>query len=212
MTQRGRFIVFEGVEGAGKTTQLQLTTAYLQEHCPQSVRVTREPGGTALGQHLRHLLLHSETMGDRTELLLFAADRAEHVATCLRPALAQNQIVLCDRYTDSTLAYQHYGRGLDRPLIEQLNSIATEELTSDLTFWLDLDVTIGLRRGQKQSAGDRIEQANLDFHHRVQAGFAALAAQYPHRIVRLDATQSPEQVQAEIQTHLRQRLGLGGID
>lgn len=208
MAQIGRLIVFEGVEGAGKTTQLQLTAAYLRAHCPQPVLVTREPGGTALGQRLRQLLLQGEAMSDRTELLLFAADRAEHVATCLRPSLEQNTLVLCDRYTDSTLAYQHYGRGLERSLIEQLNAIATEGLTSDLTFWFDLDVTTGLARSQKRSGGDRIEQTELAFHQRVQAGFVALAAQDPQRIIRLDAGRSIEQIQAEIQTHLARYLAL----
>ncbi|NEO83448.1 MAG: dTMP kinase [Spirulina sp. SIO3F2] len=210
MTQVGRFIVFEGVEGAGKTTQIRLTAAYLQNQVNVSVQVTREPGGTKLGQSLRQLLLHDSPMNDRTELLLFAADRAEHVQTVLQPALDQNTIVLCDRYTDSTLAYQHYGRGIERQVIEQLNTIATGGLTSDLTFWLDLDVSTGLGRSQKNISGDRIERADVDFHQRVQAGFAALAQQFPDRIIPIDATQTVQQIQTEIQFHLAERLGLGG--
>lgn len=210
MTQVGRFIVFEGVEGAGKTTQIRLTEAYLQNQVNVSVQITREPGGTKLGQSLRQLLLHDSPINDCTELLLFAADRAEHVQTVLQPALAQNTIVLCDRYTDSTLAYQHYGRGIERQVIEQLNTIATGGLTSDLTFWLDLDVRTGLGRSRKDSSGDRIERADVDFHQRVQAGFTSLAAQFPDRILRIDATQTVQQIQTEIQIHLAERLGLGG--
>jgi dTMP kinase len=157
---------------------------------------------------LRQLLLSGESLliQDRTELLLYAADRAQHVEEFLKPQLALGAIILCDRYTDSTVAYQGYGRGLDLTLIQQLNQIATNGLSSDLTLWLDVDVEIGLKRARQRGNADRIEQADLGFHRRVQQGFAQLAASHPQRIVRIDASKDEEEVQQEIQGILRQRL------
>lgn len=216
----GKLIVFEGVEGSGKTTQLRRCSDWLQESglrlCLGSlsektpVVVTREPGGTSLGLGLRQLLLeeHSSPLQDRTELLLYAADRAQHVEEVLKPQRALGAIILCDRYTDSTVAYQGYGRGLDLKLIQQLNQIATDGLESDLTLWLDIDAETGLKRARERGTADRIEQADLGFHQRVQQGFAELAASYPQRIVRIDASKSEEEVHLAIQDVLRQRLGV----
>ena len=215
---RGKLIVFEGVEGSGKTTQLQRCSDWLQangmgsgldvfgKHRP--VVVTREPGGTSLGLGLRKLLLegHSSLIQDRTELLLYAADRAQHVEEFLKPQLALGAIILCDRYTDSTIAYQGYGRGLSLHLIQQLNQIATGGLESDLTLWLDLDAETGLKRARQRGTADRIEQADLAFHRRVQQGFAQLAASYPQRIVRIDASKSEQEVHLAIQEIFRQRF------
>ncbi len=224
---RGKLIVFEGVEGSGKTTQLQRCLNWLQSSGLRSclgsfgekipVVVTREPGGTPLGLGLRKLLLeeggkHGSTpltpssIQDRTELLLYAADRAQHVEEFLKPQLALGAIILCDRYTDSTVAYQGYGRGLDLALIQQLNQIATDGLESDLTLWLDVEVETGLLRARGRGTPDRIEQAGESFHQRVQQGFAQLAGSYPQRIVRVDASQSEEEVHLAIQEILRQRL------
>jgi dTMP kinase len=138
--------------------------------------------------------------------LLYAADRAQHVEYFLRPLLSRGALILCDRYTDSTVAYQGYGRGLDQALIAQLNQIATGGLESDLTLWLDLDVAMGLARTQKRGAADRIEQADLAFHQRVQQGFQALAAQHPQRIVRVDASGSEATIAAQIQAILSQKF------
>ena len=200
----GKLIVFEGVEGSGKTTQIERSRLWLlsqENHCkvPQIV-VTREPGGTDLGKGLRGLLLESggENICDRTELLLYAADRAQHVEALLKPELAKGSIVLCDRFTDSTIAYQGYGRGLSLSLINQLNEIATVGLQSDLTFWLDLDVEVGLRRVKRRGVSDRIEQADLEFHRRVQQGFADLATANRDRIIRVDANRNQEEVAQEI--------------
>lgn len=207
----GRLIVFEGVEGSGKTTQLQQCSDWLKSsefsHSIPVV-VTREPGGTSLGLELRQLLLseQSSSIQNRTELLLYAADRAQHVEEFLKPKLAQGAIILCDRYTDSTVAYQGYGRGLDLTLIEQLNHIATGGLESDLTLWLDVDAETGLKRARQRGKADRMEQADLEFHQRVQQGFKELAASYSQRIVRIDASKSQEEVYLAIQTILRQRL------
>jgi dTMP kinase len=212
---RGKLIVFEGVEGSGKTTQLQRCLDWLQgsglgsavgETIP--LVLTREPGGTALGLGLRRLLLESSSspLHDRAELLMYAADRAQHVEEFLQPQLARGAIILCDRYTDSTVAYQGYGRGLDLALIEQLNQIATGGLQSDLTLWLDIDAEVGLQRAKKRGSADRIEQADLDFHRRVQQGFTQLAASHPERIIRIDASKSEQEVHLAIQEILRQKL------
>ncbi|HEY9659892.1 MAG TPA: dTMP kinase [Allocoleopsis sp.] len=216
---QGRFIVFEGVEGCGKTTQLGHLQLWLQQQLQQQgsdiqVIATREPGGTDLGQEIRQLLLHpssEEVMQDRTELLLYAADRAQHVAHFLKPHLAQGNWVLCDRYTDSTIAYQGYGRKLDRALIDQLNAIATEGLQSDLTLWLDVEVEMGLSRAQKRGQHDRMEQASLAFHQRVQQGFTELAQTYPDRIVRVDGRGSEAEVAQQIQEILKNRFIEWGI-
>lgn len=217
---QGRFIVFEGVEGCGKTTQIAQLKTWLhhstvlealqtQGHCSGLV-VTREPGGTPLGEGIRHLLLHhtveEDPMQNRTELLLYAADRAQHVEGFLRPYLAKGALILCDRYTDSTIAYQGYGRGLDRDLINQLNAIATGGLQSDLTLWLDVDVEVGLARAKRRGTGDRIEQATLDFHRRVQQGFMELAKADPDRIVRIDASLDESAVAKQIQATIQERF------
>ncbi|MBE9049833.1 dTMP kinase [Nostocales cyanobacterium LEGE 11386] len=205
----GKLIVFEGVEGCGKTSQMQLCCQWLQS-LGISVVVTREPGGTELGLHLRHLLLEkveNKPIAEVTELLLYAADRSQHVEQELKPNLAQGKYILCDRYTDSTTAYQGYGRGLNMSLINQLNYIATGGLESDLTIWLDVDVEVGLARKKGDEAGlDRIEQEAIAFHRRVQQGYAQLAASYPSRIVRVDGSLSQESVQQVIQGILCDRL------
>lgn len=219
----GRLIVFEGVEGCGKTTQLQRSQEWLQSlpsytspplvgRSPSpklSVVVTREPGGTELGLCLRRLLLleaGGEPIQDRAELLLYAADRAQHVEELLKPTLALGAIILCDRYTDSTIAYQGYGRGLSFSLIDQLNSIATGGLKSDLTLWLDVDVEVGLARKRGRGDADRIEQETIAFHRRVQQGYTELSQAHPERIVRVDASLSEAAVQEQIQEILSQRL------
>lgn len=201
----GKLIVFEGVEGCGKTTQLQRSQEWLQSlpdfaQAPSLVFVTHEPGGTELGLGLRRLLLRAggNKIQDSAELLLFAADRAQHVEEVLKPQLALGAMILCDRYTDSTIAYQGYGRGLSLSLIEQLNSIATGGLKSDLTLWLDIDVEVGLARKRGIGAADRIEQADLAFHRRVQQGYTELAKAHPERIIRVDASLSEELVQEQI--------------
>ena len=214
----GRLIVFEGVEGCGKTSQIQPCEQWLRRdfasNVSTSVVVTREPGGTDLGMHLRRLLLEAgeHSIADRTELLLYAADRSQHVDHKLRPLLAKGAIILCDRYTDSTIAYQGWGRGLDINLINQLNAIATGGLESDLTLWLDVDVEVGLarKRGSWQKA-DRIEKETLAFHRQVQQGYRELAASYPHRIVRVDASLDKEAVQEQIREFLSARLEAWGF-
>jgi dTMP kinase len=206
----GKFIVFEGVEGAGKTTQIHQTAEWLQSWygSDKTILITREPGGTKLGQQIRQLLLEDPDsfVGNRAELLLYGADRAQHVESVIRPHLDRGDIVLCDRFTDSTVAYQGYGRGFDRSEIDRVNQLATGGLHSDLTIWLDLDVEIGLQRVLLRGKPDRMEQANLDFHQRVRRGYQELANTYPDRIVRIDANQSELIIQAEIQAILKQSV------
>jgi dTMP kinase len=202
----GKFIVFEGVEGSGKTTQIELTAAWLQTQIDldRSVLITREPGGTEIGTKIRQILLDNpdECISYRTELLLYAADRAQHVEAKIKPRLELGDIVLCDRFTDSTIAYQGYGRGFDRDEIDRVNQLASGGLQSELTFWLDLDVTIGLERVLLRGKPDRMERATLDFHQRVRQGYQELANVYPDRIVRIDANRSPATIQTEIQSRL----------
>lgn len=215
----GKLIVFEGVEGAGKTTQLNHLHQWLQQDpdfqglqqqglIPEVI-VTREPGGTPLGKALRSLLLGQEEYGaiaDHTELLLYAADRAQHLAEVIRPALAAGSWVICDRYVDSTVAYQGYGRGLSLSLIETLNHIATQGIASDLTLWLKLSADVGLTRSRQRGSLDRIEQANQDFHRRVQHGFEILAETHQNRIVPIEAEGSVDTIAQHIQTLVKSRL------
>ncbi|MBE9224224.1 dTMP kinase [Phormidium sp. LEGE 05292] len=217
--QSGKLIVFEGVEGCGKTTQLLRLRDWLTESGwvqflreqiqAEPVMVTREPGGTNLGLELRRLLLErgkETTIQERAELLLYAADRTQHVEELLKPNLLKGVVILCDRFTDSTIAYQGYGRGLNQSLISQLNNIATNGLESDLTVWLDLDVEIGLARKRKQGEITLMEEADLAFHHRVQQGFTELAKAHPQRIVKIDANQNQELIAEQIQKIVNERL------
>lgn len=225
----GCFIVFEGIDGCGKTTQLQHLFQWLQEKpeslFPPDVALpsllqTREPGATELGKQLRSLLLQTNWTTSppdpKAELLLYAADRAQHVQQVLTPHLHQGGWILCDRHVDSTVAYQGYGRGLDLALIEQLNAIATAGLVSTLTFWIDVPVAVAQdrlqQRYQKRSsvAADRKEANDLHFHQRVYQGFATLAAQAPQRIVRVDGNREPETIATDIQGILQERLGKRG--
>ncbi|WJI27609.1 dTMP kinase [Thermosynechococcus sp. B3] len=213
----GLFIVLEGGEGAGKTTQMGAITTWLEDSgwlaklrsadIDPPLLLTREPGGTPLGQGLRQLLLHSDLEIDpMAELLLYAADRAQHVATSIRPQLQRGGIVLCDRYTASTIAYQGYGRGLDLSLIEHINQIATAGLMPDLVLWLDLPVQVGLARTQRRGIADRLEQHAVAFHERVRQGFMALAKAGGDRWQRIAADQPTDQVSEAIQDCLAAHL------
>ncbi|WP_199250522.1 dTMP kinase [[Phormidium] sp. ETS-05] len=212
----GKLLVLEGVEGCGKTTQLELLRQWLLSlPSPPPVVVTREPGGTTLGGELRRLLLMPHEGGEliqpRSELLMYAADRAQHVDGFILPHLHQGAVVLCDRFTDSTIAYQGYGRGFSLQIIDELNFIATGGLQSDLTLWLDLDVEVGLNRSRQRGPSNRLELETLAFHRRVQQGYRELAQTYPQRIRRIDASQPPEAVTAQIQAVLTPHLHKWGI-
>lgn len=218
----GKFIVFEGGEGAGKTTQIQTLYAWLQEqsiihhlraqNIISDILITREPGGSQLGKDIRHLLLDytpqslDDAIAPQAELLLYAADRAQHVEQFLIPHLEKNALILCDRYTDSTVAYQGYGRGLDLNLIRTLNHIATGGLQSDLTLWLDMDVEAGLSRTRKRGQADRMEKNDHTFHENVRQGFQMLAQEHSARITRINANQDIQTVSGAIQSVVMQRV------
>jgi dTMP kinase len=194
-TRRGFFLAFEGGEGVGKTTQLKVLADQLAGR-GYEVIVTHEPGDTPVGLRLRELLLDPDTVvTSQTEALLYAADRAEHVANVISPWLAQGAIVISDRYLDSSIAYQGYARGLDIEVITQTSLWATGGLLPDLTLLLDLDPEVGLRRARGRSGRvDRLEAEALDFHTRVREGFLTLAAADPVRYAIIDATGAPDQV------------------
>lgn len=195
MARRGIFITFEGVDGAGKTTQVQRLAAALEPN----VILTREPGGTPISERIRDIFLTSDGITTMTELLLIAAARAQHVDERIRPALAAHQIVICDRFTDATVAYQGYRGGIDLEIIHQLNHVATGGLTPDITFILDLPPEIGLQRQQQgETHRDRLDKEPLEFHRKVREGYLAVAKAEPQRVKLIDATQPPDVVHTEI--------------
>lgn len=200
-SQPGFFVTFEGVEGAGKTTQIALLKATLEQE-RYSVLVTREPGGDAVAEAVRHLLLHTE-MPPRTELLLFLAARAQNVELVIRPHLAAGGLVLCDRFTDSSLAYQGHARGLGRDVVAHLNVFATNGLEPDLTVLLDLAPAVGLARQQDHT---RMEAESLEFHERVREGFLVEAGKHPDRFCVLNAMSPVDVIQQEILQRLRPLL------
>ncbi|HBO34464.1 MAG TPA: dTMP kinase [Anaerolineaceae bacterium] len=193
------FITFEGPEGSGKSTQLPLLAQFLEESGLPVVR-TREPGGTKIGDQIREVLVRMDNteLHPRTEILLFLAARAQLVEELIIPSLNQGKIILCDRYGDSTLAYQGYGHGLDLETLRAMLQFATGGLKPDLTILLDVDVMTGLKRKKIKEEWNRLDAFELSFHERVRAGYHMLAEQEPERWKIVDATQDPDQVQKEI--------------
>jgi len=191
------FITFEGVEGAGKTTQIRMLGDRLLRS-GRAVLLTREPGDGPIGPDLRRLVLQPPAdaiIDDRTELLIMLADRAQHVSNVIAPALQRGDVVLCDRFVDSSSAYQGYGRGIDITMIDSLNRFATAGTWPDRTLLLDLDTHTGLGR---QRDRNRMEMQSSAFHERVRAGFLAIAAAAPDRVITIDATGSAEDVHERI--------------
>ena len=193
---KGLFITFEGADGCGKTTQLMLMAKYLKEHGAE-VLVTREPGAKGLGEKLREILLNYDgEVSSQAEAFLFLADRAQHMDIIIKPAVVTGKIVLCDRHTDSTVAYQGYGRGIDVSRINMLNDIATGGRKPDLTIVFDVDVETSLSRVGKEK--DRMENAGMDFFNRVRNGYLQIAKQEPERVIVIDATQSIEAIHIQV--------------
>ena len=210
------FITFEGGDGTGKSTQIRLLERHLIAQ-GKSCLTTREPGGTPLGQLLRKILLESgnHPVSSSTELFLYLADRAQHVHEVIAPAVTQGKIVLSDRHTDSTVAYQGYGRGFDPQLLLSLNRIASQGLRPDITFLLDCPVELGLSRTVHRRSGplnaeggDRFENENLEFHEKVRQGFLDLARAEPARFYIIDASQSEREVFAAVKEIVDRRLDL----
>jgi len=203
------FITFEGTEGSGKTTQLRK----LAERLPSAI-ATKEPGGTPIGDRIRAILLDPQSVGmdPTTELFLYAASRRQHVAELIRPALARGSVVLCDRYTDSLLAYQGFGRLLDLDELRTLNDWATSRLVPDLTLLFDLPEEVGLRRARSRNDSSaalqdesRFEAEDLRFHQRVREGYRSLALAEPQRFVVIDADGTPDEVFARMTSELATR-------
>lgn len=202
------FITFEGPEGSGKTTQVKQLVEGLQ-HRGDDVLAVREPGGTSISEQIREVLhsLHNREMQPHTEILLYCAARAQLVGQVIRPHLQSGGVVLCDRYADSTLAYQGYGRGLDLLTLRMILDFATGSLKPDLTFYLDIDVEAGLKR--KKTGGDewnRMDDLEVEFHRRVRSGYLEMIAQEPARWMRVDATRNAEMIAKEIREMVERRL------
>lgn len=204
----GKFISIEGIEGAGKSTQISFIQAFL-ENQGINVVVTREPGGTALGEQIRELLLtpRDEGMSDDAELLLMFAARAEHIHQVIKPALARGDWVLCDRYVDATFAYQGGGRGIDRERIQLIADWTLKGLQTDLTFLFDLPVEVGQSRVVKrQQKKDRFEQEKAAFFQKIRDCYLARAEQEPERIKIIDASRDIEAIQAQLSVILTETL------
>ena len=194
----GYFITFEGSEGCGKTTQIEALAKALEAQ-GKTVLITREPGGTLIGEKIRNLLQdpsHKNDISDMTELLLFSASRAELITSRIQPALARGEIVICDRFYDSTFVYQGLGRAIDMNIVEQLNQITVGTLKPDLTILLDLDAKIGIERAKSRQSGelDRIENESLAFFEAVRNGYLELAKKEPERFKTIDGLLSVDAI------------------
>jgi dTMP kinase len=205
---RGRFVTFEGIEGSGKSTQVARLAQWLLEGRTCEPVVTREPGGTPLGKRLREVLLTGAAAEPLTEAMLMAADRAEHVATVIQPALDEGRHVLCDRHADSTLAYQGGGSGVARALLIDLNRVAVRGLVPDLTLLFDLSPEVALERMRARTGGaaDRFEAESLPFHERVRAAYLELARAEPARFRVIDAALGEDLVYADARAELERLL------
>ncbi len=200
----GKFITIEGCEGVGKSTLVAGLKKYFADNNIDAV-FTREPGGTPIAEKIRNVILDADNaaMVDNAELLLYAAARAQHTEELIKPSVAAGKIVVCDRYSDSTLAYQGYARGLDKQLCRQLNAIAEAGVNIDLTVFLDLDPELGFKRKGGADKGDRLEQESLAFHKRVYAGFKDIASE--PRVASIDAGKSAEEVLSSVIDTLKER-------
>jgi dTMP kinase len=201
------FITLEGPEGSGKTSQLPRLAEFLRQQGYEII-TTREPGGTSIGDQIRQVLfnLDNKEMQPRSEILLFQASRAQLVEQVIRPALAEKKVVLCDRYADSTLAYQGHGHGVDLAELTHIINFATGGLKPDLTLFLDVEVEEGLKRRNRGGDWNRLDDYTLEFHKRVHKGYLKLIAAEPGRWERIDASRTPDEIAADLQRVVFQRL------
>lgn len=206
MEKRGKFITFEGCEGCGKSTQVRLFNEYLAKKGIPHI-FTREPGGEKISEEIRRILLDANNaeMTSECEALLYAASRVQHLNDRVEPALAAGKIVVCDRYVDSSLAYQGYGRGLGVEFVSGVNAYALQNYMPDVTIFIDLSPEAAFKRKHGADENDRLEQAGMPFHQRVYDGFKQLAAAYPNRYVCVDGNQTPDEIFAAVLAVLQER-------
>ena len=204
--KKGKFITFEGCDGCGKSTQLKLWSEYLSGAGMPHI-FTREPGGGKISEAIREILLNGKNaeMTDECEALLYAAARMQHLADRVEPALQEGKLVVCDRYVDSSLAYQAYARGLGVEFISKINSVALEKYAPDLTVFIDLTPEEAFARKHGADENDRLEQAGLEFHKRVYAGYQAVAKAYPNRVVCVNGRATPQEIFEETLRILKER-------
>ncbi len=195
----GLFISFEGTDGSGKTTQIKLLEAYIRQKGYETV-LTREPGGTRVSELIRDMVLDPENreITPLTEMILYAASRAQHVAQVIKPAVDRGKIVICDRFVDSSYAYQGCGRGVDLKVVADVNRAAVNGIVPHMTFFLDIVPEISLGRRLNSTGADRIEQEKMDFHRRVYEGYKKMAGLYPERIKTIDAAKTVNEISAQI--------------
>lgn len=204
MINRGLFITFEGVDGCGKTTQMDLLAKYLQTQGYEVV-ITREPGAKGLGEKIREILLHYDgEVSSKAESFLFLADRAQHIDKIVNPAIENGKIVLCDRHTDSTIAYQGYGRGVNIDKLRMLNNLATGDRKPDITFVFDIDIETSMSRvGQEK---DRMESSGVEFFNNVRKGFLEIAKQEPERVKVINSDKSIDEIHREVLEYIQTKI------
>ena len=206
MQKTGKFITFEGCDGCGKSTQLRLLSEYLTEQKIPHI-FTREPGGGKISEAIREILLNGKNseMTDECEALLYAAARAQHLRDRVQPALEKGELVICDRYVDSSFAYQAYARGLGMNFVQKINHFALEEFSPDVTVFIDLTPEEAFARKHGAEENDRMEQAGLPFHRRVYEGYKAVAKEYPNRFICVDGRKTPQEIFGEVLSVLKER-------
>ena len=204
MDKKGLFITFEGVDGCGKSTQMQLLSEYLKNRGYQTV-ITREPGAKGLGEKIREILLHYDgEVSSRAESFLFLADRTQNIEKIVNPAVAAGKIVLCDRHTDSTLAYQGYGRGVNINELKMLNNLAVGNRKPNITFVFDIDVETSMTRVGNQK--DRMESSGIEFFNKVRNGYLEIAKQEPDRVIVIDSRYSIEEIKNKVQNYMAEYI------
>ncbi len=203
---KGKFVTFEGCDGCGKSTQLKLLSEYLTKNGVPHI-FTREPGGGKISEAIREILLNGKNaeMTDECEALLYSASRMQHLADRVIPALDEGKLVICDRYVDSSLAYQAYARGLGEEFIENINKLALTKYAPDTTILIDLTPSQAFARKKGADENDRLEQAGMAFHNRVYEGYQRVAEKYPERVVRIDGNQTPTEIFEQVLCVLKER-------
>jgi dTMP kinase len=206
MGRKGKFITFEGCDGCGKSTQLKLLSEYLTSNGIPHV-FTREPGGGKISEAIREILLNGKNseMTDECEALLYAASRAQHLRDRVQPALEKGELVICDRYVDSSFAYQAYARGLGMEFVQKINHFALEQFSPDVTVFIDLTPEEAFARKHGAEENDRMEQAGMSFHRRVYEGYKAVAKEYPDRVVCINGRKTPQEIFQDVIKTLQER-------